>query len=103
MSDGTTVHAVRIPDALWTEMKNAAAAPKVSVSEIIRRRCTPTWETPAHEEVDLATTNPEDLGLDAFGDDPLVKAVNRAQAPSLEDVLKEVQEKAAPAAAALKS
>jgi putative DNA primase/helicase len=41
---------------------------------------TPEWETPSHEEINLATVNPEDLGLDPYDmSDPRVKAIYEAQ------------------------
>jgi hypothetical protein len=60
---------------------DAAKSKGVSVSELIRDRCTPEWTTPQHEEIDLGTVNPEDLGLDSFNtDDSLVRAITQAAA-----------------------
>jgi hypothetical protein len=75
----TPIRHVRISDGLWTHLVDAAKAKGVSVSELIRDRCTPGWTTPQHEEIHLSTVNPEDLGLDPFNtDDPLVRAITQA-------------------------
>jgi hypothetical protein len=40
----------------------------------------PEWTTPSHEDINLATVQPEDLGLDSSDmDDPLVDAIYRAK------------------------
>lgn len=52
----------------------------------------PEWETPSHEEIDLATVKPEDLGLDGWNfDDPLVRKIYEAQtAPKIVELLPSV-------------
>jgi len=70
---------VPFTDQQHAELVNAATAKGVSVSELIRDRCTPAWEKPDHTEIDLKTVNPEDLGLDPFNfADPLVRAITQA-------------------------
>lgn len=52
----------------------------------------PEWEIPSHEEIDLATANHEDLGLDPYDyDDPLVKAIYKAQIAAQEHAEPAVQ------------
>ena len=73
----TPIRHVRIADGLWTHLVDAAKSKGVSVSELIRDRC--TWPSPQHEEIDLSAVNPEDLGLDSFNtDDSLVRAITQA-------------------------
>ncbi len=70
---------VRFSAGLMGELTNAARAQDVSIAEVIRDRCTPEWTTPQHEEIDLSTVNPEDLGLDPFDTShPLVRAITQA-------------------------
>jgi hypothetical protein len=79
----TQVRTIRIPDGLWTHLMSAASTAEVSVSEVIRERCTPEWTQPRHSEIDLRTVEPEDLGLDGFDQtDSLVQAIYRAQEPA---------------------
>jgi hypothetical protein len=61
--------------------KNVSVSQLVEVVETGQKtRTIPEWEIPAHEEIDLKTVNPEDLGLDPFNtSDPLVKAIVQAQ------------------------
>jgi hypothetical protein len=76
-----------VPEAVIQEaIRKKQAAAKVSpavadqVQATVTETTAPVWETPAHEEIDLATVSPEDLGLDPFDfSDPLVKKIYRAQ------------------------
>lgn len=78
-SHSTETILVRFPVGLMVDLTNAARARHVSIAEVIRERCTPAWTTPQHEEMDLSTVEPEDLGLDSFKtDDSLVRAITQA-------------------------
>ncbi len=76
-----------VPEAVIQEaIRKKQAAAKVSpavadqVQATVTETTAPVWETSAHEEIDLATVSPEDLGLDPFDfSDPLVKKIYRAQ------------------------
>jgi Bifunctional DNA primase/polymerase, N-terminal len=59
--------------------ETAIASAQAVLAQHAAQQGQPMWETPAHTEVALATVNPEDLGLDPFSDDPLVRKINLTQ------------------------
>jgi len=73
--DGNTPHRdiAQAVDEVWTE--------KTQPAQVETAAAVPEWETPSHEEINLALVNPEDLGLDPYDtDNSLVKAIYKAQA-----------------------
>ena len=70
------------PDQIGREIEQVRARlAALQAQQLQPQNLTPEWETPSHQEVNLAAVEPEDLGLDSFNtDDPLVKAIYKAQA-----------------------
>jgi hypothetical protein len=73
--------AEQTPDQIGREIEQVRAQlAALQAQQSQQQNSTPEWETPSHQEVNLATVEPEDLGLDSFNtDDPLVKAIYQAQ------------------------
>jgi hypothetical protein len=81
-------------DALLLEAQKPAPVQLASAQEIVPAVDVPEWTTPSHTEVDLATVEFSELGLDAFSDDPLVDRIIEAhEHPALSRVPMQLKQK----------
>jgi hypothetical protein len=82
-------------DALLLEaQKPAPLVEQLAPAPVVEEKFVPEWETPAHEEIDLATVEISELGLDPFSSDPLVDRIIEAhEHPALSRVPAQLKQK----------